>query len=632
MRIDELLRKIIFKRPVTPRLPWMVLVLLVSMTTVVSAAVELAPTGLEASGDGRTVFLCLPVTAKGNKPEFAIWYHPANRRAGNGGLWKALYATPLVGHPACIATLHPAHSGSRLSSLVTFFRSGTGWEYSSAGMVALPPLPKGFIPVTTCDTESGLLILGKSIPAVAPGSTGTKPSASEPIAAPAAKHSATTRPAAKAPVKAKTKPQPKVATTAGAQWMLLNLKHGDWKKAPLPPHLPRISTPSKLVLVEKSGELWLFANKPGPIETIQVWRADRFTRATASTAGPVPARATKPAIQKAIPSKPVTGVTAPSGRKQELSAPTQTHGVWVWNTRVVRLQIPAPHGVAMELAGRGGIAVLVASKLNPSQTAITGGEIIPHGATASLVAWSKGIALPKMAVADPLTDLTAARDGDCINLLMLSGKGVITSVTLGMTGDVIYSATPVEVAKTQVPQPPSLTQFLVLAMVTLLVFSLWQRRSPAGVTEPAGFQIALLRQRLIAAMIDMLVAAAAVAVIFRLYDYHSWQPIIHAAENVLSQPDLLLSTPPLVMWLVLYELHVMVGEAMTGRSIGKAMVGIRVVDMSGKPASPLAILLRNLIRIPEMITVFLLIFMLVSQERQRLGDLIGRTIVVRRKK
>ena len=237
-----------------------------------------------------------------------------------------------------------------------------------------------------------------------------------------------------------------------------------------------------------------------------------------------------------------------------------------------------------------------------------------------------------MAVADPLTDLTAARDGDCINLLMLSGKGVITSVTLGMTGDVIYSATPVEVAKTQVPQPPSLTQFLVLAMVTLLVFSLWQRRSPAGVTEPAGFQIALLRQRLIAAMIDMLVAAAAVAVIFRLYDYHSWQPIIHAAENVLSQPDLLLSTPPLVMWLVLYELHVMVGEAMTGRSIGKAMVGIRVVDMSGKPASPLAILLRNLIRIPEMITVFLLIFMLVSQERQRLGDLIGRTIVVRRKK
>ena len=632
MRIDELLRKIIFKRPVTPRLPWMVLVLLVSMTTVVSAAVELAPTGLEASGDGRTVFLCLPVTAKGNKPEFAIWYHPANRRAGNGGLWKALYATPLVGHPACIATLHPAHSGSRLSSLVTFFRSGTGWEYSSAGMVALPPLPKGFRPVTTCDTESGLLVLGKSIPAAAHGSIGTKPSASEPIAAPAAKHSATTRPAVNSPVKGKTEPQPKSATAAGAQWMLLNLKHGDWKEALLPPHLPRISTTSKLVLIEKSGELWLFANKPGPIETIQVWRADRFTRVIAPTAGPAPAHVIKPAIQKPSPSEVVTGVKAPSGRKQELSAPTQTHGAWVWSTRVVRLQIPAPHGVAMELAGRGGIAVLVASKLNPSQTAITGGEIIPHGASASLVAWSKGIALPKMAVADPLTDLTAARDGDCINLLMLSKKGMITSVTLGMTGDVIYSATPVEVAKTPVPQPPSLTQFLVLAMVTLLVFSLWQRRSPAGVTEPAGFEIALLRQRLIAAMMDMLLAAAAVTVIFRLYDYHSWQPIIHAAENVLSQPDLLLSTPPLVMWLVLYELHVMVGEAMTGRSIGKAMVGIRVVDMSGKPASPLAILLRNLIRIPEMITVFLLIFMLVSQERQRLGDLIGRTIVVRRKK
>jgi uncharacterized RDD family membrane protein YckC len=275
---------------------------------------------------------------------------------------------------------------------------------------------------------------------------------------------------------------------------------------------------------------------------------------------------------------------------------------------------------------------MVASQLNPTQVAIAGGELKLRGDTVAFVPWARGIALPHGAVATPQTDLAAARDGDCINVLMLSGKGGITSLTIGMNGDVIYEAAPVQITKPKTPQSPSATQFFVLVLVTLLVFSLWQRRPTTGMSEPAGYRIALLRQRLAAAAIDMALSAGATALIFRFYDDHSWQPIVHAAENILAHPDLLLSTPPLVVWLVIYELHVMVGEALTGKSIGKALLGIRVVDMSGKPATPLAVLLRNLIRIPELITVFLLIYPVVSRERQRLGDLIARTIVVRRKK
>jgi len=37
---------------------------------------------------------------------------------------------------------------------------------------------------------------------------------------------------------------------------------------------------------------------------------------------------------------------------------------------------------------------------------------------------------------------------------------------------------------------------------------------------------------------------------------------------------------------------------------------------------------RNLVRIPEILVYVLLVFILVSTERQRLGDLLARTLVV----
>lgn len=75
-----------------------------------------------------------------------------------------------------------------------------------------------------------------------------------------------------------------------------------------------------------------------------------------------------------------------------------------------------------------------------------------------------------------------------------------------------------------------------------------------------------------------------------------------------------------------------VAEAFAGgRTFGKAALGIRVVDVDGSPLSFLAALIRNLIRVVDLLPgVYLVgtIAVLATTRNQRLGDLAAGTIVV----
>lgn len=71
----------------------------------------------------------------------------------------------------------------------------------------------------------------------------------------------------------------------------------------------------------------------------------------------------------------------------------------------------------------------------------------------------------------------------------------------------------------------------------------------------------------------------------------------------------------------------LVCELLSGRSFGKAIFGLQVVGTNGEPAPVASILLRNLLRPIDLVTGWLL---LVTPLRQRLGDLIAHTVVVRR--
>ena len=83
----------------------------------------------------------------------------------------------------------------------------------------------------------------------------------------------------------------------------------------------------------------------------------------------------------------------------------------------------------------------------------------------------------------------------------------------------------------------------------------------------------------------------------------------------------------MALWGV-YLVHVTVGELFFQRSVGKALTGLRVMMVDGRPATVGGILVRNLVRLPELLLGILVVYLFISSNRQRLGDLLGRTIVV----
>lgn len=68
-----------------------------------------------------------------------------------------------------------------------------------------------------------------------------------------------------------------------------------------------------------------------------------------------------------------------------------------------------------------------------------------------------------------------------------------------------------------------------------------------------------------------------------------------------------------------------------GQTPGKRWMGLRVLDLEGSPPVFSAVALRNLLRIVDMLPVFYLLghtVLFATPRRQRIGDLIARTVVV----
>jgi uncharacterized RDD family membrane protein YckC len=72
-------------------------------------------------------------------------------------------------------------------------------------------------------------------------------------------------------------------------------------------------------------------------------------------------------------------------------------------------------------------------------------------------------------------------------------------------------------------------------------------------------------------------------------------------------------------------------EGLFGDTVGKAVVGIRVTDLNGRPASWRAVVIRNVLRVIDYLPGFYLVGALVagfSPRRQRIGDHLAGTLVV----
>jgi uncharacterized RDD family membrane protein YckC len=146
-------------------------------------------------------------------------------------------------------------------------------------------------------------------------------------------------------------------------------------------------------------------------------------------------------------------------------------------------------------------------------------------------------------------------------------------------------------------------------------------RSDRTVTPEAvtiAVDVAGLGSRMIAWLIDSLIQLAVVLPI-----------VLGVGAGNLEGPELVVVS--LVIFLIAWAYYPIFEVLWQGRTPGKRAQRIRVIRTDGQPAGGAAILVRNLIRILDvMLLPFLaVISMLVTSRAQRLGDLAAGTMVVR---
>jgi uncharacterized RDD family membrane protein YckC len=157
-----------------------------------------------------------------------------------------------------------------------------------------------------------------------------------------------------------------------------------------------------------------------------------------------------------------------------------------------------------------------------------------------------------------------------------------------------------------------------------------QYGSPPQATAPALEYVGVGR-RLLALIIDgiiLLIVGWIIAVVFPSSGVmtaggDAWERFKHMG-------------PGAVLQIIIPFVYYIVMEAMQGATVGKIALGIRVVKLDGSPMSWGESIVRNLLRIVDHLPYaipYLLGALLIwtSPSKQRLGDRVAHTVVVRRR-
>jgi uncharacterized RDD family membrane protein YckC len=175
--------------------------------------------------------------------------------------------------------------------------------------------------------------------------------------------------------------------------------------------------------------------------------------------------------------------------------------------------------------------------------------------------------------------------------------------------------------------------FVVLMACVVLVFTFRRSSLTVAAALPLGTAPALISQRILAGLIDLVPITLIVAIAQGL----EWSPAIGRVVRWAFGSDTRDGLPAediLIWWttsIALYAAMCLVLESLTQRTLGKAIARIRVTDERGQRPHFARVLARNLLRCVELLPpLWLLAFMLaLTPNRQRLGDILARTLVLR---
>jgi uncharacterized RDD family membrane protein YckC len=107
--------------------------------------------------------------------------------------------------------------------------------------------------------------------------------------------------------------------------------------------------------------------------------------------------------------------------------------------------------------------------------------------------------------------------------------------------------------------------------------------------------------------------------------------IIASATGGTTSTGFELNGGPAFLSFILFLVYYVGLEATRGATLGKMLLGLRVMKEDGSPVDMQAALIRNILRIVDGLFVYLVGAILVwrSDKKQRLGDRVAHTVVVR---
>jgi len=175
--------------------------------------------------------------------------------------------------------------------------------------------------------------------------------------------------------------------------------------------------------------------------------------------------------------------------------------------------------------------------------------------------------------------------------------------------------------------------WIVLVLVIVGLFTFRRDAVSRDVELPPGLALAFVFQRVLGLVIDLAPFTLAGAVILRVGWIESMGVLVNWVVSP-SMQNILPSGRILLWWGVsvgAYVLYCIVIETLTARSLGKWLTGTRILPETGTQLGFGQILIRNSLRLIELLPPFWVFgfLILLSRNSQRLGDIFGRTVVVR---
>jgi uncharacterized RDD family membrane protein YckC len=156
---------------------------------------------------------------------------------------------------------------------------------------------------------------------------------------------------------------------------------------------------------------------------------------------------------------------------------------------------------------------------------------------------------------------------------------------------------------------------MMAGMVIAMVISYQQRKAVRELLEREDRpEPAPIARRAAAGFIDLLVLAGFATVSFLLFHDH---------PNPMMPMEVASAAGPIG-----YLLYTTLTELLLGKTVGKMILGLKIVGLDGAAPTRSMIVRRNLLRITDLPPSPMLLLVLLSPLRQRVGDIAAGTLVV----